>query len=75
MELKNLSLEKNIFEGHDDHGHKEKKHDTVIKRKNMMITDTVIKKRNMMIMVIKKLNMMITGMRDMLTVNTIHMFG
>ena len=79
--IKNLSLEKkNIFEGHDDHGHGHKEKNMTImgmgiKRKNMTITDMVIKKRNTMIMVIKKLNMMITGMRDMLTVNTIHMFG
>ena len=73
--------EKNIFEGHDDHGHghKEKKsmnHDGHKEKKHDDHKDMVIKRKtNIKIMVIKKLNMMITGMRDMLTVNTIHMFG
>ena len=60
--------EKNIFEGHDDHGHghKEKKHDD---------HGLDIRRKNTMIMVIKKQNMMITGMTNMLTENTIHMFG
>ena len=65
--------EKNIFEGHDDHGHghKEKKHGH--KEKNDHGHGH--KEKNMMIMVIKKQNMMITDMTNMLTVNTIHTFG
>ena len=69
MEIKGLKKlefrERNIFEGHDDHGHghKKDKHDDHKEAKH-----TIIK-----IMVIKRINMMI--ITSMLTANTIRIFG
>ena len=60
--------EKNIFEGHDDHGHghKEKKHDDHGHGHKEKKHDDHAH---------KKASMMITDMTNMLTVNMIHMFG
>jgi len=87
MEIKGLTKlkfrERNIFEGHDDHGHKEDDHDDHAKKeddhddhdhdkkeRNMVMMSTIMIKK-----VIKKMITMTMDTRDMLTESLIHTYG
>ena len=72
MEIRGINKlkfrERNIFEGHDDHGHKED--DVMIMLKKTVMTITIMTKTN-----IKKTDMMITVMKVMHMVSLIHTYG
>ena len=73
MEIRGINKlkfrERNIFEGHDDHGHKEDDHDDHAKKEDGHDV-TIMTKTN-----IKKTDMMITVMKVMHTANLTHTYG
>ena len=87
MEIKGLTKlkfrERNIFEGHDDHGIRKMIMTIMLRKRMIMMTTTMIKKRRNMVMmntitikkVIKKMITMTMDMRDMLTESLIHTYG
>ncbi len=73
MEIRGLNKfkfrERNIFDGHDDHGHKEDDHDDHAKKRMVMTIMIMIKKDT------KKTGMMITVMKVMHMASLIHTYG
>ena len=85
MEIKGLTKlkfrERNIFEDHDDHGHKEDDHDDHAKKEDDHDDHDHDKKEKdqhgmtIMTMIIKRKDTMTMDTKDMLTVSLIHTFG